>query len=177
MTATVSGTRPGVVASASPKAKEQAKKGEVASDFRRQHGSITEKNVKIPVGRGHTVVRVSVDTDVAWVDKALKDGKLTPAQAVAADRLEKLFRIVYGSPSGRSCCDDSPRGGMSNPDTLTESRSEMWMAADSMEPGSYSILISVLRDGEKTGPRRRDNKRWRLIDDGLTIAANVWRIG
>lgn len=174
---TKAGTRPNVVATSAPPAKEQAYRGEFAGKFRRQHGKYQEENAKVSVDGKWEVARVSRDTEVAWVSRAIKDDKLTKSQGAAADKLAMILMRVYGSPSGRSSIDFEVRSNLSVTDATATARVELYEAQDAMDPFSYSVLIEVLWEDKPTGKREDTRRRWQAIVAGLDVCCRVWRIG
>ena len=150
--------------------------GETVNDWRKQHGDIRLRPVA-GVEDGEVVERrAHVDCEVAWVSKALKGGKLTDAQAVAADRISEKMYLANGSPSGRSSIDFSVRGSGGSGNAQAAASADLKSLRVRVGWVRYSVLHGTLHMGEVTGQRTPDRKRWRLLVEGLQGAVDLWRM-
>lgn len=142
-------------------------------------GRIEVINIK-ENGVGRLVGKAAFDRECDPTESAFVSGKLSARRYDAARRFEALARVVYGSPSSRSCLNMEPVGGGDISDSMAEMLAlkgrELRNVQFSMSAEAAQVLYSVAVRHEPTGQRSDDRKRWRLLCIALDIAADFWRI-
>lgn len=181
---TSSGTRPKAIATAGPKAVEQYRKGETASQFRKQHGDIRLVKVVAPEDGNLVVAQVSRDYEQAWLSDALALGKITEREALAGDEFAHWGVIHHATGYTRSCIDDTPRGMGGNGNSKAIAAGEMGSMQNFIivrhgvgrGMGIYWLLVDVLVKGIATGRREGTRKRWQDIREGLDAVADMMKL-
>lgn len=123
--------------------------------------------------RGKAEVRVWVSGKPTPVHDAYERGQITARQLEAAQRIEALAYVAFGSGVSRSCIDMTPAG--SNGDGAAQ-------AAASADYHAVSVAMGEARDAclgvvvfhQATGERAMNRRRWVRVLTGLDIAGDFF---
>lgn len=108
---------------------------------------------------------------------AFTRSQISRRQIDAGEAFERLVRAVSGSPGPRSCLDFTPRGGdQSDPEWRAHARNEFVDLCRVMGQATSSVMLAVCHAHQGTGPRSLRRRRWQRLLEGLTAAADFWKL-
>lgn len=147
---------------------------------RLRHGSIRVVDFK-ENGHGRVKGRVAIDFECKPIFAAHDKGKLSDRQRDAAERLLWLWHKVNEVPGGRrDTLDMTPRGSNEmSADAiawLIDRKTEYQLALAFLTPEQEMVVRGVCIHEEPIGPREMTRRRYRLLCEGLTVLADVWKM-